>query len=59
MDTQINVKSQFKGYWSENENCMENRVAQNAKVLNFFAPYPFSGAKLQVFLKNGHKNDVD
>ena len=38
---------------------LQIRVAQNAKVLNFFAPYPFSGAKLQVFLKNGQKNDVD
>ena len=35
------------------------RVAQNAKVSNFFAPYPFSGAKLQVFLNNCHKNNVD
>ena len=34
------------------------RLSQNAKVLKCYAPYAFSGAKLQVFLENGHEIDV-
>ena len=36
----------------------KTRLSQNAKVLKCYAPYAFSGAKLQVFLENGHEIDV-